>query len=213
MLNDLDGLPHAFVLACLMDRQIPAERAWEIPYKVRAALGGFSLGTLSSVPQDELTRLFERDKLHRFNPQMAVVFGSGVAIIQDTYGGNAAEIWMGRPSSARIVHRFLEFHGAGVKIATMAANILARDFKIPMSDYGSIDISPDIHVRRVFERLGYIRIGADINEIIYAARERNPEYPGLFDFAVWEIGRKWCRPSAPECQKCPLVDCCPRHGV
>lgn len=32
-LNDLEKCPHAFVLACLMDRQINAERAWAILIK------------------------------------------------------------------------------------------------------------------------------------------------------------------------------------
>ena len=31
LLNDLDHHPHAFVLACLVDRQDTAERAWMLP--------------------------------------------------------------------------------------------------------------------------------------------------------------------------------------
>ena len=37
----------------------------------------------------------------------------------------------------------------------MATNILARQFKIPMSDYYSVDISLDVHIQRVLKRLGY----------------------------------------------------------
>ena len=42
-LNDLKNYPHAFVLACLMDRQIKAERAWAIPYKIYKTLNTFDI--------------------------------------------------------------------------------------------------------------------------------------------------------------------------
>jgi len=39
LLNDLENTPHAFVLACLMDKQIKAERAWSIPCILMNELG------------------------------------------------------------------------------------------------------------------------------------------------------------------------------
>src|ERR1700736_3276215 len=41
LLNDLEGHPRFFLLACLMDRQIPAPHAWIIPYKTGAEANGF----------------------------------------------------------------------------------------------------------------------------------------------------------------------------
>ncbi|MDA0053768.1 hypothetical protein OFR37_02420 [Brachyspira hyodysenteriae] len=38
----------------------------------------------------------------------------------------------------------------------MAANTLANQFKIEMSDYKNIDISADVHIIRVIYRLGFI---------------------------------------------------------
>lgn len=80
----------------------------------------------------------------------------------------------------------------------MAANILIREFKIPVSDKYSIDISVDVQVRRTFEWLGIIRKGASNDELIYAARELHPTYPRIFDLSVWEIGRNYrdCYPNS-----------------
>jgi endonuclease III len=213
MLNDIDGRPHAFVLACLMDQQIKAERAWIIPHKISDAVGDFSVSSLLEITPEEYAKIFETNGLHRFNNKMAKTFHRGVQKIQAEYDGNSANIWLNNPSSARVVRRFIEFHGAGIKIATMAANILAREFKVPMSDYASIDISPDVHIRRVFKRLGYIRSEAKDLEVVYTAREFNPDYPGVFDLSVWEVGRNWCRPSNPMCDECYLNEYCPKTGI
>ncbi|OGV40185.1 MAG: iron-sulfur cluster loop [Lentisphaerae bacterium GWF2_49_21] len=201
-LNDLKKYPHAYVLACLMDRQIKAERAWAIPYEIYKETSTFELRDLEKIKLREFKSIFNRKKLHRFNNTMAEVFHEAISDIRRKYKGNAANIWNNCPSSSTVVYRFLEFKGSGIKISTMAANILARQFRIPFSDNYSIDISPDIHIYRVMKRMGFVPKDANNELIIYKARELNPEFPGIIDFSCWEIGRKWCKPKKPLCNEC-----------
>ncbi|PLX06028.1 MAG: iron-sulfur cluster loop [Marinilabiliales bacterium] len=207
-LNDLQNYPHSFVLSCLMDRQIKAEIAWLIPSKIKSILGTFKIEDLAKVKANEYQKIFSEKKLHRFNDIMADVFYCGIQDIYNKYSGNAAKIWENKPSSSTVVYRFLEFKGSGVKIATMAANILARQFRIEFSDYYSIDISPDVHIRRVMKRMGFVPDAASNEMIIYKARELYPEFPGIIDFSCWEIGREWCHPRNPECDKCLVKSEC-----
>jgi endonuclease III len=203
-LNDLNKYPHAFVLACIMDRQIKAERAWEIPYKIYKEFGTFGIEELYNKSLNEIKNTFEKLKLHRFNEIQAKFFHAAVQLIVKKYNGDAANIWNDNPSSATLVYRFLEFKGVGIKIATMAANILARQFKIRLKDKYSIDISPDVHVKRVLFRMGHLDENPTTDQIIYKARELNPEFPGLIDFSLWKIGREYCRPKNPNCNDCKI---------
>lgn len=201
-LNDLVNFPHAYVLACCMDRQVKAEIAWMIPIRLRRLLGDFSIETLNRISLEEYLKMFNENTLHRFNDVMANVFYNAVKRIVKDYDGDASMIWAGNPSSAAVVYRFLQFDGVGIKIATMATNILARQFKVPFSDYYSIDISPDVHVLRVLRRSGLVDKNANLESVIYKARELCPEFPGIIDFSCWEIGRTWCRPRNPDCEEC-----------
>jgi endonuclease III len=108
-----------------------------------------------------------------------------------------------------VVYRFLQFEGVGPKIGSMAANILAREFKMPFADYFSIDISADVHVRRVFSRLGLCAADATVEQVIYKAKALHPEFPGMMDLPSWEIGRNWCKARGPECDGCYMRDLCP----
>jgi endonuclease-3 len=210
LLNDLNHHPHAFVLASVMVRQIKAERAWLIPYRFLEKLGSFTMKTLLEQSESDVRRLMsEPEALHRFVDIMSSCFFKAVRRIADHYESDASRIWQGEPSSATVVYRFLEFDGIGPKIATMSANILVREFKIEFADYFSIDISADVHVRRVFGRLGLTPPDANADQLIFRARSLHPEFPGLMDFPVWEIGRSWCRPRKPECRRCYMEDLCP----
>ena len=208
ILNNIEKYPHAYVLACLMDRQIKAERAWAIPYEIYKEISSFELSELEKIELEELKSIFNRKKLHRFNDTMAGIFHEAVIDIRKKYEGNAANIWNNCPSSSAVVYRFLEFKGSGIKISTMAANILARQFRVPFSDYYSIDISPDVHIIRVMKRMGFVPNDSNNDMIIYKARELNPEFPGIIDFSCWEIGRKWCKPKTPICNECIVESEC-----
>ena len=207
-LNDLTNYPHAYVLACIMDRQIRAERAWEIPWIIKNELNSFDINVLGSQTLDFYQNLFTSKSLHRFNKSMANVFYLAIQRIINCYDGDVSKIWSNNPSSASVVYNLLQFEGCGIKIATMAANILARQFKIPFSDYYSIDISPDVHIKRVLERTGLVEKNATNESIIYKARELNPEFPGIIDFSCWEIGRNYCKPTNPICSRCPIEASC-----
>lgn len=211
-LNDFENHPHAFVLACIMDRQIKAERAWFIPYRISNHIKSNEFSTLLTLGVSDLKSIFRELSLHRFNDMMAEYYHCAIQKIHETYDDEASNIWLNNPGSATIVKRFLQFKGVGIKIATMATNILVREFKIPLKDHICIEISPDVQVKRVFKRLGLMPLEAGDDELIYTARELNPSYPGIFDLSCWEIGRNWCTPKKPKCQDCYLNEYCPKHN-
>lgn len=210
LLNDLEHYPHAFVLASLMDRQLPAEKAWELPAKIMTIFGTFEITALGKISLEEYKRIFNENKLHRYNDTMAEVFYRGVHRIIDVYDGNASKIWAGEPSSREVVSRFRKFHGVGQKISTMATNILARDFYISFSDYTAIDVSADVHVCRVMKRMGLIEIESR-EEAISKAQKIYPKFPGIIDFPLWAIGKNICHSSNPNCRICPLKDSCKKE--
>jgi endonuclease-3 len=209
LLNDLAGVPQAFVFACLVDRQITAELAWMVPTLILRRFGSLDMSKLESLTERQWVALMrEPTPAHRSPETMALVLFRATRRIVDHYGSDASKIWNGKPASAALVRRFLEFHGAGPKIATMAANILVRDFHIPLADHRYVDISADAPVKRVMARLGFVEDGSSEDVVIYAARELNPEFPGVFDFVLRDIGRTLCRPTSPMCSQCPLSDLC-----
>lgn len=213
LIKDLKGYPHAFVLGCILDRQVPAEKAWIAPYKLKQRIGDFEFSTLKKLSKGEWEAYFKNpEPLHRFTETMPGLLNKAVEQIAVKYDGDASNIWKGEPSSREVICRFRQFDGVGQKISTMAANILKNYFKIKMSDYSAIDVSTDTHIKRVFYRLGLIP--AMNGELaIHAAIKLNPEFPGELDPPAWHIGREWCKSQNPDCDNCPMSNLCPRIGV
>lgn len=205
----INNSPHLFVLCCLMERQMNAKKAWQIPLEVCTKTGRWSIDELSEISLDEMKKIFEDNHLHRFNNKMAKVFFDAVERIKEQYDKDASKIWKGNLTSAEVVNRFLEFNGAGIKIATMAANILQRDFGVEFSGgLEAIDASPDVHVRRVLYRLGFTEDENNANMAVDVSKAINPKFPGLIDYPCWLWGQTYCDPQSPKCEQCPMAAVC-----
>lgn len=217
----LNKYPHIFVLSCVMDSQIDSQKAWAIPILVATEVGGFEFNKFYNKDIDYYINLFKMKKYHRFNELMGAAFYKALEIIANKYKGDASNIWSDNPSSAELICRFLEFDRVGIKIATMAANLLSRDHKIKLKDYYAIDISPDIHVKRTMYRLGLfgdkkINNFDDISatEVIYRAKSINPTFPGILDHAFWKVGfDRICTNKKCNSEKCPFSEVCIRFGI
>lgn len=210
LLNDIRRYPHLYVLGCVVDVQMKSELAWMIPIRLTERAGSAEFQSLFSLRRTSLLKqLNGPPALHRYPASMALRLWSALRRLQVDYAGDASRIWSARPSSATVVYRFLEFDGIGPKLANMATNVLARQFKIPFRDYYSIDVSADVHVRRVLARLGLVPADPTVEQVVYAARSINPEFPGVIDQPCFEIGRRWCKPTLPACSRCPLYRVCP----
>jgi uncharacterized HhH-GPD family protein len=202
--------PLAFVLAVLYDQGIKAERAWEIPYLLKIKLGYLDVKSIAETDEVFLINLFNQPpKLHRFPKTMAKRTIDACKLIIRKYNGQPEKIWNDNPRSSDLQSRFEEFNGIGQKKASMATNILVRDFNIAVKDKSGIDVSYDIHIRRVFLRTGLVEKD-DVETIVTKARALNPEYPGVLDLGSWIIGRDYCHPTNPDCTRCPISSNCPK---
>lgn len=202
---NIDEFPHIFFLGCLMDRQIPYEKAFNIPNIIAQEIG-YNFSSFASKDKNFYVNYFNSNRLHRFNNQMAINFYEAVQKINNEYNGNAAKIWNDNPSSTTLLKRLKSFKGIGTSIANMIINILERRGFIKIDRIG-IDISPDRNVLRVITNMGLINKPSQ-KEAINVARIISPEYPGLLDKLFWEIGRFYCLEDNRKCNICYIRKYC-----
>jgi len=211
-LNNIEMYPHFFVLGCVMDRQITAERAWNIPYIISEECGGPEFENFLTLNLDNINSIFAEKHLHKFNEKMASYFHKAIIRIHSEYKDDASEIWhLAQPDCKLVIKRFGNFPGAGQKIATMAANILVRDFKVPLKGVNEIDISIDSQIEKVLKRTGMVPKNASEKQIIEAARNIYPDYPKIAESLIREIGRKYCKGDFSGCDMCYLNEYCPKN--
>lgn len=227
--NEFELYPHIFFLSCVVDSG-NSDTAWNLIQEISKHFG------------PEFMRFYDavKDNNKELNEYLKTVssrnndkwFKQAVIKIYNDYDGDVSKLWKDAKNCADIISKCLEFKGVGIKKATMITNILTRAYyeDIKTEDKSSIDISPDIHVKRAMYRLDLVKCESiddynkiDSNLFIYKARAINPKFPGLLDFAFWRIGKdKICQND--KCMsgvinernkkiECPFESFCLKKGI
>jgi len=93
---------------------------------------------------------------------------------------------------------------------SVKARLQKRGINLTITQAHFSEIPVDVHVRRVFRRLGFWRY-SEPQDFQNLARIIYPENPGLVDEFIWRLGRETCK-SHPKCEECPLSSVCEYRG-
>ncbi|MCY4030399.1 MAG: hypothetical protein OXH75_29320 [Acidobacteria bacterium] len=202
--------PFAFLIAVAFDRGMPWQRVWRIPTEINRQ-GLLDPVLLASKSEMELIGLLDSLAVRpRYGARRgARTLSDAARLVRERFGGDASAIWR-NASPAKVEKTLQEIHGVGAGIASMATRILRDDFGCFKGQERQIDVKPDVHVVRVFRRLGIID-GNSATEAVRAARHLNPEFPGQLDWPAWQIGQHWCHQTRPDCARCPLTGDCAKR--
>lgn len=203
--------PFAFALAAVLDRGTKSEIIWTIPYYLQKKIGNLTPQFFAQKPIDEIEIIFQSLPYKpRYITDAPRTVKELSQMIMREYNGNTERIWQDSASS-HVKATFQHLYGVGPGIASMIVLLLEKCFKIHFTDldHKMMDVKPDVHIVRVFQRLGFISVPNEA-EALRAARNLNPEYPGALDAPAWVIGKKWCTSLTPRCPECPLNHVCPK---
>ena len=201
--------PFAFLVGVIVDYQMPAERAWTLPFKLKQRLDGWGAAYVAAHPEEVDAAFKQSPKLHRFPTQTPRFVVTGARRVLDEYGGDAAAIWSDEPTAADLQERFRAFMGISQKKAAMAVEILERDLAVKIRDLSGSDVAYDVHLRRVMLRT-QLATEDTAAHMVGVARSLHPTRPGELDFPLWDIGRQWCHKQNPECAACVIAEICPQ---
>jgi len=203
--------PFAFALAAVLDRGTKAEIIWTIPYYLKKILGRLDPEYFANASIKELRELFERlpYRPRYINDAPKTVKELSEMILRE-FNGDVEAIWRNK-SAAEVKRTFQRIYGVGPGISSMIVLLLERWFGVKFDDvdHTKMDVKPDVHIRRVFYRLGFIKERTR-EAALNAARRLNPEFPGALDAPAWKMGREWCTEYNPRCHSCPMNAVCPK---
>jgi endonuclease-3 len=191
-----------FLLCCLLDYQISSKLAWANGARLTAELGDPEniWAAITSHSLEVWAARFKELHLHRFPAAHNRLWRIGKELCR-RYDGDAGKLWSGL-GVLEARYRLWDI-GAGEQISRMIIGALLDMHHLD----GTGDIKADEHLCRVLGRALY---GKPVtpNIALESARDLNPSNPWLLDWPLWNVGKSFCHPTKPICDKCSLSPCC-----
>lgn len=200
---------NAFLIGLISDQSVKAEMAWRLPYYLFKRLGHFDF---NKIEQEETVEslekiIKEKPALHRYPKKMAEYIIFAVNKVVKEYNSSAENIWKNDLNAENVVLKLEGFKGISHKKAALGTLLLVRDFGVSLINLQCIDIAYDVHIRRIFLRMGLIQKD-NIQSVSESAKLICKEFPGSLTLPFWVAGREYCRPTNPKCEECYLAEFC-----
>lgn len=202
-MSDLDGRPadkksaNKFLLACVLDYQMPYQRVWANAKKfAEDELGDPNDLWLAimTIPKSELHTKYRW--LHRFPQGRDRIQRIGSEIVR-SYAGDARKIWEGQTTVTAL--KRLERMRVGPEISRVTVGGLIDTKQIA----GNGELKADIHTTRV---LGRVFKGSKVSasQAHYIAETVLPGHTWHLDFPLFQLGLRICKARDPHCGDCYL---------
>lgn len=200
-----------FLLASILDYQIPAETAWGNAKRLSEGVFGNPdklWHRITSITLAEWVSKRKEYSLHRFPKGHERVWTIGNRIVQQ-YDGDARKIWKNQSIDATLYR--LNDLGVGEQISRMVVGALIDTGQLK----GKGDVKVDIHVRRVLGRAVQGREFPlqETGQVVDLTREMYPDNPWLLDRPLFLLGKQICEAENPKCKSCFLQSICTYYST
>lgn len=129
--DEADGLlaedPAALLIGMLLDQQMPMERAFVGPARLRDRLGHLDVERIAAMDAHEFEEVFrESPAIHRFPGSMAGRVQDLCAAILEDHGGDAAAVWRDVEDATELRRRLRALPGFGPQKTQVFVALLAK---------------------------------------------------------------------------------------
>jgi uncharacterized HhH-GPD family protein len=134
---DADALlatePMALLIGFVLDQQVSLQKAFSGPFQLRQRIGSLDAAAIAAMDPADLEAAFrERPALHRFPGNMAKRVQALCLAVTETYGGDAARVWVEATDGPDLEQRLLALPGIGEMKAKALLAILARRYGLEL---------------------------------------------------------------------------------